>query len=346
MARVAVVTSSPPFVEGGHLVIARELVAAFRRCGHESTLVMTAQNRFGRQASAYLANWLTDVGIDAEGRPIDRIVSLRYPSYAVRHDRHICWLNHRIREYYDLWDRFSVTLPLRSRIKEGTRRWLFHRADRYLLTRNVDKLYAQSRTIQSRLERWGGVPSEVLYPPAPVRPYRCETYGDYLFMVGRLTSLKRVDLTLRALAEPTAQDIKCVIAGEGEEYDSLMRLRSQLDLVDRVQFVGRIDEATLLRHLGRCRAVAFPAFNEDFGFVTVEAFASGKAVLTCRDSGGAAELVRDGVNGMVSDPTAEAYARAMRRVMDDRTLAIRLGEAGAADAAKMTWDATVAKLLI
>ncbi len=346
MARIAVVTSSPPFVEGGHLVIARELVDACRRSGHEATLITTPQNRFGRQASAYAANWFTDVGVDAGGRPIDHVVSLRFPSYAVRHERHVCWLNHRMREYYDLWDRFSVSLPMRARLKERIRRSLVHRTDRYLLTRNVRRLYAQSRTIQARLAHWGGIPSEVLYPPAPVRAYRCRDYGNYLFVISRLTPLKRVDLTLRALAEPVAQDIRCVIAGEGEETEALVRLRNQLDLADRVQFIGRIDEETLIRHLAECRAVVFAPFNEDYGFVTVEAFASAKAVLTCRDSGGPAELVRDGVNGFVTDPTSESLARALRTVTDDRALAIRMGEAGRADVARMTWPDAVNKLLL
>ena len=346
MSRIAVVTSSPPFVEGGHLVIARALVGALRAEGHDSCLITTPQNRFGRQASAYLATWLTDVGVDAAGQPIDQVITLRYPSYVVRHPRHVCWLNHRMREYYDLWDRFSGTLSARARMKERARRWLIHRTDRHFLTRRVQRLYAQSRTIQARLQQWGGITSEVLYPPAPLRPYRCDQYGDYLFMVSRLTPLKRVDLALRALAEPMAAGIRCVIAGEGEEANALLKLRRQLDLDDRVEFIGRIDDRTLLDHLARCRAVIFPTFNEDYGFVTVEAFSSAKAVITCRDSGGPAELVGDGVNGFVSDPTAESLARAMRAVIDDRPLAIRLGEAGAAVATTMTWPAAVQKLLL
>ena len=42
--------------------------------------------------------------------------------------------------------------------------------------------------------------------------------------------------------------------------------------------------------------------------MTAEAFASRKAVVTCRDSGGPAELVEDGVNGFVCEPTPEALA--------------------------------------
>jgi glycosyltransferase involved in cell wall biosynthesis len=78
----------------------------------------------------------------------------------------------------------------------------------------------------------------------------------------------------------------------------------------------------------------------------VEAFASGKCVLTCRDSGGPAELVRDGENGYVVDPTPEGLARAMRGVIGDRNLAIRLGEAGARDAARMTWPDAVGRLVL
>jgi glycosyltransferase involved in cell wall biosynthesis len=343
--RIIVATASPPFAEGGHLVMARELVRALEECGHRASLVITPQNRFGRQASAYLAAWCTDVEMAHEGHRVDQVISLRFPAYAVRHPNHVVWLNHRMREYYDLWDQFSAQLSTANRLKEGMRRAITHRVDRYLLTQRARRLFVISGTVQARLRRWGGYESTVLYPPPPRRAYRTDTYGDYIFGVSRLTPLKRFDLVLRALAEPAAGRVRCVIAGEGGELDALVRLSRQLDVYDRVQFLGRVDDATLMDHLARCRAVVFPAFNEDYGFVTVEAFSCAKAVLTCRDSGGPAEIVRDGVNGFVTDPTPEAMARGLRRLMDDRTEAIRLGEAGAADAARMTWPDAVATLL-
>ena len=344
--RIIVATASPPFAEGGHLVMARELVRALEECGHEASLIVTPQNRFGRQASAYLAAWCTDVGVAHEGRRVDQVISLRFPAYAVRHDNHVVWLNHRMREYYDLWEQFSANLSARNRLKEGVRRAIIHRVDRRLLTRRAKRLFVISATVQARLRRWGGYDSEVLYPPPPRRAYRTDTYGDYIFGVSRLTPLKRFDLVVRALAEPVAASVRCVIAGEGSELEALTRLCRQLDVADRVSFVGRIDEATLLEHLGKCRAVVFPTFNEDYGFVTVEAFSSRKAVLTCRDSGGPAELVKDGANGLVCDPTPEAVARGMRRLMDDRDLAIRFGDAGAQDVARLTWPAAVERLVL
>ncbi len=186
----------------------------------------------------------------------------------------------------------------------------------------------------------------MLYPPPPKRDYRHDYYGDYLFGVSRLSPLKRFDLVLRALAEPIAAGIKCVIAGEGAELDRLMNLRSHLELDHRVQLVGRLDEAGLIEHLARCRAVVFPPWNEDYGFVTVEAFMCGKPVITCHDSGGPSELVRDGENGLVTASTPEALAAAMRRVMDDRHEAMRMGESGARQASAMTWADAIQKLLL
>jgi glycosyltransferase involved in cell wall biosynthesis len=344
--RVAVVTSSPPLTEGGHLIIARAIVDALRSMGHEADLVTTPQNRFGRQASAYLATWMTDVGVDGAGRRVDQVISLRFPSYAVRHPAHVCWLNHTMREYYDLWPRFRATLGRRAVVKEKIRRRLIHAADRYLLTRNVDRLFVQSRTIRKRLEVLGPVPSTVLHPPPPARPYRCEGYGDYLFAVSRLAPLKRFDLLLRALAEPAARGIRCVLAGDGEERDRLGALARTLGVDGRVEMIGGVDSAGLVHHLARCRAVVFIPYEEDYGFVTVEAFAAAKPVVTCRDSGGPAELVRDGEQGIVCAPEPAALASAMRRVMDDRAAAERMGAAAKRVADGMSWPATVRELLL
>ena len=343
MSRIAVVTSSPPMVEGGHMVIARSLAQALRDVGHSAEIIVTPQNRFGRQASAYLATWLTDVGT-ADGQPIDQVISLRYPSYAVRHPRHVCWLNHTMREYYDLWDRFSGELGSAGLLKERARRLAIRAADRYLLTRNVTRLFVQSRTIQQRLAMWPELKSTVLYPPAPQRAYRCDEYGDYVFLVSRLTPLKRAHLLIDALAQAEASGIRAVVAGEGEERDRLEALAARLGLMGRVTFAGRLSDGQLVDHLARCRAVCFPPFEEDYGFVTAEAFASRKAVITCRDSGGPAELVDDGVNGVICDPTPQSIASVLRRVMDDATGAEQMGAAAFAAGAKLTWADTVAQL--
>ena len=72
----------------------------------------------------------------------------------------------------------------------------------------------------------------------------------------------------------------------------------------------------------------FAPWNEDYGFVTLEAFRSGKAVITTPDSGGPAELVEHEANGLVAPPTPEGVAAALDRIAADRGLAERLGDGG------------------
>ena len=346
MARVLVVTSAPPLTEGGHLVLARALVRALRETGHDSGLVTTPSNRFGRQGPAYLANWLTDVEMTGTGQRVDQIITLRFPSYAVRHPEHVCWLNHTMREYYDRWDAWSSRLSPQGRLKEAVRRRLIHAADTYCFKRHVRKLFTISGAVRDRLARWNHVSAQVLHPPPPQRPYRCDGYGDYLFFASRLTPLKRVDLVLNALAQPAAAGVRCVIGGDGEDRPRLERLARELDLDGRVAFTGHLAEADLLDRLATCRAVVFPPADEDYGFVTVEAFAASKAVITCTDSGGPLELLRNGENGLIAPPTPAGLADAFAQVMSSPGLSERMGARAHETVAAMSWADAVKTLLI
>ena len=208
VATICVVTSSPPFAEGGHLVMARELVRALREEGHDTGLVVTPQNRFGQQGSAYLAAWCTDVQLaheERQGRSGDQPAVSRLRGAASE--------SRAVAEPPDARVLRSLG-PVQlapdveaGRIKERARRALIHRVDSYLF-RRMQRRFVISATVQARLQRFGGIQSDVLYPPPPKRDYRHESYGDYLFGVSRLSPLKRFDLVLRALAEPVAAGIK------------------------------------------------------------------------------------------------------------------------------------------
>jgi glycosyltransferase involved in cell wall biosynthesis len=203
---------------------------------------------------------------------------------------------------------------------------------------------AQSKTIQARLERWGGIPSQVLYPPPPQRPYRCDEYNGSILVVGRLTELKRVDLLIRAAAA-AGGNWRVRIAGEGPQRAELVALARELDLENRVVLLGELDEQRLVHEYAHCAAVYFGARAEDYGLVTLEAFSSAKAVVTCSDSGGPAELVEDGVTGFVAEPTAEAVGAALARLTGESMLAEKLGAAALNVAARHNWNDAVEHLL-
>ena len=250
-----------------------------------------------------------------------------------------------MREYYDLWPAFRRRLSRKGAVKESVRRFAIHRADRYLLSRNVHKLYAQSKTVAERLRTWGGHEAEVVYPPPPERDYRTDGYESFVFAVSRLHPLKRLDLLIRAMKQVRSTELRAVIAGTGEDEERLRGLAGELGVADRVEFVGRISDEALVDYYARCRGVFFAPYMEDYGFVTLEAFRSKKPVLTCMDAGGPAELVSVGRSGYVLLPEPFQIAQQLDVWASSPDLAARMGENGAEDTDAVRWDACVDKLL-
>src|SRR5207253_4780635 len=124
--------------------------------------------------------------------------------------------------------------------------------------------------------------------------------GDTVLWVGRLESWKRPGLLLEAL--PHAPDARAIFVGRGPERERLRRLCAELSLEGRVQWIEYADDETMIDLYAKCRIVAVTAAGEDLGYVPLEAFLSGKPVLTTEDSGGPLEFVRDGVTGLVVPP--------------------------------------------
>ncbi|MFW6129229.1 MAG: glycosyltransferase family 4 protein [Candidatus Aminicenantaceae bacterium] len=344
--RIGVVTSDVPFAEGGHLIIARSIIQALNEYGHEAALILTPQNRFGKQYQAYLATRLIDVEENGLGQRINQIISLRYPSYAVKHPWHVCWLNHRMREYYDLWDLLNSSLKLKSKIKQNINRKIFHFIDAYLLKHNVTKLYAQSRTIQSRLIKWGNITSTVLYPPPPPRNYRTDSYQNFIFSVSRLHELKRLDLLIDAFAYLKNKELKAFIIGVGPDKERLENKIKENHLENKVIMLGPADEQTVLDHYARCLAVFFAPLREDYGFVTGEAFSCKKAVITTSDSGGPSELVKNNQTGFIADPDPKKIAEKIDRLAEEKNLAEQMGQNAFEFISQLTWEKTIKTLIL
>ena len=91
--------------------------------------------------------------------------------------------------------------------------------------------------------------------------------------------------------------------------------------------IGVPDERLYELYLGAL-GVFFGAYDEDYGYVTIEGYAAARPVVTLTDSGGPLEFVEDGVTGLVAEPTARAVAQAFDRLWSEREAAAAWGEAG------------------
>jgi len=340
--RVLVLAVQAPFVHGGAERHVRRLTEELERRGVEADCVsmpVGEAERFDliRAAMAWRSLDLTTSG----GRPVDAVIATRFPSYAVRHPNKVVWLIHQYRQAYDqLGTPYSdfTSSPEDLRTRE-----VIARIDRVGLL-EARKVFANSQTVASRLARFNGIASEPLYHPPPlVGRYRAGPPDDTVLWIGRLEEWKRPALLLRAL--PYAPEARAVFVGRGPEEARLAMLAQELGVSGRVRFLPEVDDETLLSLYASARLVAVTAAGEDLGYVPLEAFLSGKPVLTTEDAGGPLEFVRDGVTGIVAAPRPEALGVALRLAWARTDALQALGEAGRARAARLDWDGPISALL-
>jgi glycosyltransferase involved in cell wall biosynthesis len=139
--------------------------------------------------------------------------------------------------------------------------------------------------------------------------------------------------------------IRLVVAGDGTQRANVERVAAAAGVADRVAFLGSIGDEQLLELYRDTLAVLYPPYDEDFGYVTLEAFLSKKPVVTASDSGGPNEFVVDGINGFVRPPDADAFAEAINALARDRRRTAAMGDAGYERARSVTWNGVIEKLL-
>jgi glycosyltransferase involved in cell wall biosynthesis len=342
--RIAICAAQIPFVRGGAEVLYASLRDELVRRGHEAEIVSLPFNWRSREAilKSALAWRLVDLE-QVAGRRIDLAIATRFPSYCVRHPRKVVWLIHQFRQVYELaGTRFSDfgSQPGDDRVSEMVRA-----LDRRALG-EARARFAISQNVAARLAHYNGLEAEPLYPPPALGDrYRAEAHGDCVVSVGRLDPMKRFDLLIRAVAAASTP-LRAVIAGDGPDLERLRALAAELGVGARVELPGRVGDERLLELYARALAVFYAPFDEDYGYVTVEAFRSARPVVTLADAGGVLEFVEDERTGLVapSDSPREIAAR-LDRLFRDRELAARLGAAGRRRVEAIGWDAVVGSLL-
>lgn len=119
-----------------------------------------------------------------------------------------------------------------------------------------------------------------------------------ILSVGNLIPIKGHDVLIRAVASLAAQFplLTLEIIGDGPERGRLQALAQQLQIGDRVCFLGRRSRRQVASAMQRCALFALPSRYEGLGCVYLEAMASGKPVIGCRGQG-IEEVVEHGTNG-------------------------------------------------
>ncbi len=340
---IVVCEAQVPFVKGGAETHASELVRQLHRHGYQTDKVAVPFKWYPkREILAHAAAWrLLDLS-ESNGQPIDLVIATKFPSYFVRHPNKVTWLVHQYRAAYELcgtpYSDFAHTeadVGLRERLMK---------LDRAMLGESK-RLFTIARNTAARLKKFNDLDAEPLYhPPKLADRLRPGPYLDYVFSVGRLETVKRVDLAIRAMTFVKGP-VRLLIAGDGTQRGNLEKLVASLDLADRVDFLGTVEDEELLQLYSDALAVVYAPFDEDYGYVTLEAFLASRPVITAVDSGGPLEFVEDGMNGYTCAAEPAALASAINELASNRERARSLGDAGRDLARTVTWDGVIERLV-
>lgn len=307
----------------------------------------TALNSFGVKAD--IINTMSDESnfeavqetylrfYDLDLSAYDGVISTKAPAYMVRHPNHVCYLQHTMRVFYDMFE-YEYPNPTRELMRQ---REFIHKLDSAALSHpRTKKVFVIGNEVKKRLLKYNCIDSEVLYQSLSFNNFKNGAY-DYIFMPGRLHRWKRVDFIIKAM-QYVKRPLLLRIAGTGEDEAHFRELARD---DERIIFHGRVSDQELAALYANALVVPFVPIREDFGLITLEAFRSCKPVITCNDSGEPTYIVRDGKSGFICPPDPEVIASKLEYLYDNPDVAKKMGSYGSETIRHITWERVAGRLL-
>ena len=345
--KIAIATVQVPFIRGGAEVLTEMLKNELIKRGINTDIVSIPFKWYPKETllDSMLIGRMIDIR-EVNGEKIDRVIAMKFPAYYLKHDNKVLWLMHQHRQAYDLWETPFGDL---HNTEDGNkiRKFISDCDNRYLL--EFRKVYTIAMNTGKRLLEYNGINSETLYhPPLGYEKMRCEKYGDFIFYPSRIAPMKRQRVLVEA-AKYVKTDVRFIIAGLGEEKETkyLQKQIQQYHLETKVKLCGFISEEEKINYYANCLAVYFGAYDEDYGYITLEGFFSKKPVIVHEDAGGPLEFVIDNENGFVLPEDPKVLAEKIDELYANQKKARAMGEKGWETLKKknMNWDYVIEKLL-
>ena len=344
--KVCILTVQVPFITGGaeSLSVALKKALEKRSCPVELVSIPFKWYPPHRLMDCMLMARLVDL-TEVNGTKIDRLITLKFPAYFASHPHNVCWMLHQHRQAYDLYGTPMSDLwqtDAGRQVAAEVKRW-----DDFFLPK-TEAIFTISKRVSERLSTFNQIPSTPLYPPLEHEDFRSGSFDKYIFYPGRVDPMKRQHLIVEAFNEIPG-DLKLVLCGQMDTpYAKALAASIQSSpLAPRIKMLGRITHEEKVGLYANCLAVYNGVLDEDYGYVTLEAFRAGKPVITHTDSGGPLEFVVDGENGYVTAPNSTDLANSISHLLNKPGLARTLGKNGAETlaAGNISWDHVVDRLL-
>lgn len=346
--KIAIATVQVPFIKGGAEILVNMLCDELKKRGHSAEVVTIPFKWYPAETlvKEMMIGRMIDL-TEVNGEKIDLVIAMKFPAYYVKHDNKVIWLMHQHRQAYDLWN--TEYGDLHNFDNGESIRELIIRSDKECFAKSK-AVYTIAKNTSKRLKKYCDIDSETLYhPPINYEKLHCNEYGDYVFYASRIDAIKRQRLLVEAMAY-TKTDVKAIIAGSGaeNELDYINDIIKKKKLESKVKMAGFISEEEKINYYANCLGVYFGAYDEDYGYITLESFFSKKPIIVHKDAGGPLEFVNDNENGYVIEDNPEAIAEKLDEWYVDRNKAKEQGENGYIQLKKknINWDYVISRLLM
>ncbi len=238
------------------------------------------------------------------------------------------------RSFYDLRKQLLKTSNFKERLKIHIKNLFFKKLD-YLGVQKINKILGISKEIKSRIKKYYNKDSEVLYPGIYPENYSSGKYGNYILAPGRIVLNKRPKTIVESMGFVKNKSIKLKIVGSGDMEEEIKTLAKKHK---NVEVIGFVSENELKQLYSNCLAVIYIPINEDYGYVPVEAAASGKATLGSNE-GGLRETVLNNKTGLLIDNiTPEKLAEKIDFFANNKNIAIKMGKQAKIYSKNFTWS--------
>lgn len=206
---------------------------------------------------------------------------------------------------------------------------------------SVDMLTTPAESIAGLLESYG-VTKKIKILPNPLDLAQYDQvdhetirrrYGigrrKLLLFVGRIGKEKNLDLLLRSfsiLAGEFGDEIRLMLVGSGAAEAMLKKLAAELGLADRVIFTGAVNYAEIPLFYGAADLFVMTSTSEVKPLVFIESMAAGLPVVSV-EANGSKDTFTSGYNGILTPEDAEAFASAVRELLQNEARRLEIAQA-------------------
>ncbi|MDD4156764.1 MAG: glycosyltransferase family 4 protein [Candidatus Cloacimonetes bacterium] len=209
------------------------------------------------------------------------------------------------------------------------KKWYLKKAVKWVLN-NSNYVIAQSSNTRENALKHYKVEKDIKIIPLAYEPFEFKKINRkdlgldedlfYTISIGRLVKRKGFDFLIESIAKSKNKNVHSLIIGDGPEKENLIDLAKELNVLNRIHFLGSVSEVEKFQYLQNSNVYVLSSMHEGFGIVLQEAMQVGLPIIST-DNGGQIDFIKEGKNGfLVKFKDVESLVNNINKLESDKKL--------------------------